>query len=175
MVPSVPHTVGTNLPPGLNSACLTRAFYTQFPSRKIHSIVHPLPISYDFHPFSSEQQGVSAHHCEHSWFTLSAMAKQPIFIPLSPFCYPPRMAVSVQPCPNESGMKVPVVQSFILHCSENQQETISTEGLNDFFAGKITYIEGDGLRPETPKAQRCAVRPTNTNRCALTARTLRAH
>ena len=174
MMPSVPHTVGTNLPPGLNSACFTRAFYTQFPSRKIHSIVHPCRLSYDFHPFSSDQQGVSAHHCEHSWVSLSAMGETAHIHPLFTLL-PPRLDVSVQPCSDESGMKVPVVQSFILHCSENQQETISTEGLNDFFAGKITYIEGDGLRPETPKAQRCAVRPTNTNRCALTARTLRAH
>lgn len=144
MMPSIPHTVGTNLPPGLNSACLTRAFYTQFPSRKIHSIVHPCRLSYDFHPFSSDQQGVSAHHCEHSWVSLSAMGETAHF-------HPPRMAVSVQPCSDESGMKVPVVQSFILHCSENQQETISTEGLNDFFAGKITYIEGVGCSLKRPR------------------------
>ena len=142
MVPSVPHTVGTNLPPGLNSACLTRAFYTQFPSRKIHSIIHPCRLSYDFHPFYSDQQGVSAHHCERSWFTLSAMGETAHIHPLVTLLSPPRLDVSVQPCPDVSGMKVPVVQSFILHCSENQQETISTEGLNDFFAGKITYIEG---------------------------------
>lgn len=151
MMPCVTHTAGIDLPSGHNCACPTRAFYTQFPSRKIHSIVHPCQLSYDFHPFSSEQQGVSAHHCEHSWFTLSAMGETAHIHPLFTLLSPPRLDVSVQPCSDESGMKVPVVQSFILHCSENQQETISTEGLNDFFAGKITYIEGVGCSLKRPK------------------------